>query len=76
MKSVATLLFSTFATFYGIITNIIARGACNTRPHKIPLNVKLTQPPHGLGTSARSPMRGRKAQHFASDRIKIAISFR
>jgi hypothetical protein len=76
MKSVATLLFSTFATFYGIITNIIARGACNTRPHKIPLNVKLTQAPHGLGTSARSPMRGRKAQDFASDRIKIAISFR
>ncbi len=76
MKSVATLLFSTFATFYGIITNIIARGACNTRPHKIPLNVKPTQAPHGLGTSARSPMRGREAQDFASDRIKIAISFR
>jgi hypothetical protein len=48
MKSVATLLFSTFATFYGIMTHIIARGACNTRPHKIPLNVKLTQAPPRL----------------------------
>lgn len=76
MKSVATLLFSTFATFSGIIRSIIARGACDSPPREISLKRKPTQAPHGLGTSCGSPMRGREAQDFASDRIKIAISFR
>lgn len=48
MESVATLLFSTFATFYGIITNIIARGAWLTARLTNPQQSKPYHPPPRL----------------------------
>ena len=49
-----------------------AQHTASQSPHTL----VAQHPPHGLGTSAQNAMRGREAQDRASDRIKIAISFR
>lgn len=75
MKTVATLLCSTLATFSGNIRIMIAKAARHTRPRN-PGASRSHNTPHGLGPSPHFPMRGHEAQDCASDRIKIAISFR